>query len=166
MPPKLYASIIFKSWIIKVNDRNMFKKDGGYDLRTTAGRSGKEQSDQLVAVLVIFGAKIVLSCALFIGLRVIWEHLLTVKAVAGATNPISLAKDFYLTLTQHVVSDPGFLAYSIAITLTVFLILYTPYAFLRHIRALKNDELGIILSVINVGLRWVLPAWFIFIYLK
>tara|TARA_B100000579_G_C22005969_1_gene477322 strand:- start:4 stop:438 length:435 start_codon:yes stop_codon:yes gene_type:complete len=144
----------------------MFKKDGGYDLRTSAGRSGKEQSDEFVAVLVIFGAKIIFSCALFIGLRILWEQLLTVKAVAGATNPVALTKDFFLTLTKNVVSDPGFLAYSIAITLTVWLILYTPYAFFRHIRALKNDELGFILSLINVGLRWALPAWFIFIYLK
>ena len=140
----------------------MFKKDGGYDLRTSAGRSGKEQSDELLGVLVIFGAKIIFSCALFISLILLWEMLLEVIAVAGTTDPVAIAKDFFSTLVQTWVSDPGFLAYSIAIALTVWVILYTPYAFFRHIQALRNDELGFILSLISVGLRWALPAWLLF----
>ena len=128
----------------------MFKKDGGYDLRTNAWRTGKEQSDELTFALFVFAIKILISFVLLLGIRVCWEALL---------------EDFYERFLIAAVGEPGMISYAVIIITTVFVTLYTPYAFLRHLKALREDELGLILSFLSVGLRWAFPFWAVFFVL-
>ena len=128
----------------------MFKKGGGFDLRTTAGRAGKEQSDELMFMLFSFGIKVLFSFLLLLGIRVFWEALLV---------------DFYDQFLRAAVGEPGFFSYATVISLTVFVTLYTPYAFFKHFRELKEDVFGFILISVILGLRWVLPSWIVFFFL-
>ena len=130
----------------------MFKKGGGYDLRTNAGRAGKAASDEMMFELFFFAVKVVFGLILLLSIKVLWHAMLT---------------DFYDNLLRIQLNvDPGFLAHTGAVVATVIATVYTPYFFYNYIRGVMADFDGgffdTIIASFSLGLRIVLPVYLVF----
>jgi len=130
----------------------MFKKGGGYDLRTNAGRAGKAESDEMMFALFLFAVKIVFALFLLMGVKVLWDAMLT---------------DFYdRLLSHHLNLVPGFLTKTGAIIATVGVSAYTPFFFYNYIQAVLEDFDGgffdILVVSFRLGLCVVLPIYVVF----